>query len=173
MSAQDPGVSWDDLGRAAARREDAAAAAGALRRELLLLSLDGAPYALPVERVREIVRLRPITPMPRVPEAIRGVISLRGEIVQVIDLRRRLGLARDDGDAAERARRARIVVLHGEGGHLTGLLVDRVTEVLRVPEEALRPARGDSDTVESLCPRGDEFVSLFDVDRVLAVGEGA
>jgi purine-binding chemotaxis protein CheW len=156
------GSSWTDLARSAAHRE--VESSDEMRRELLVLWLDGDPYALPVERVREIVRMRAITSVPRVPAAVRGVISLRGEIVQVIDLRRRLGLRGEETGA----RRARIVVLNGDDGQLTGLLVDRVSEVLRVDEDSLRPpASRDADTVAALAAYGERFVSLFDVDRLL------
>lgn len=142
----------------------------ATERELLVLWLGDDPYALPVERVREIVRLRPITPVPRVPAAVRGVLSLRGEIVQVIDLRLRLGLA----PAPVEGQRRRIVVLHGDDGQMTGLLVDRVSEVLRLRDDELRvPTGRDAGTVVALAPQGDRFVSVFDVDRVLDLGVGA
>ena len=152
---------WESLARAAAHRE---AAVPEYLRQLLTFELDGAPYALPVERVREIVRVRPITPVPRVPADVRGVISLRGEIVQVVDLRRRLGL-----ELLAATRSSRIVVVHAGDDRVAGLLVDAVREVVSVPDEAVRPALGDSDAVEALCVRGEEFVSLVDLDRVLAV----
>lgn len=160
---------FESLARAAGA-SGAAAEESAPERELLVLWLGDDPYALPVERVREIVRLRPITPMPRVHPAVRGVLSLRGDIVQVIDLRRRLGLAEDAGESARR----RIVVLGGEDGQMTGLLVDRVSEVLRLREDAFRPPTGrESSTVSALAPHGERFVSVFDVDRVLDLGAGA
>ena len=171
MSASDAPVrqaahagGWEDLARAAAHPtahgEDAL-----LRRELLAFELAGDPYAVPVERVREIVRLRPITPMPRVPKAVRGVIALRGEVIEVIDLRRRLCMP-----AFEPTRRSRIIVLHGEDGRAAGLLVDGVDEVLRLPEDAIAPSsQADSEAVEALCARGEEFVSLIDVEKVLDV----
>jgi len=155
---------WDALARAARGRavEDEAG----LRREFVAFLLDGDAYALPIERVREIVRLRPITPMPRTPASVPGVISLRGEIVQVLNLRARLGLP-----VAEPTRSSRIVVVYGEDGAHSGLLVDAVREVLRLPEEAARPAAaGEREAVTSLLLRGQEFVSLLDVDRVLDVG---
>jgi purine-binding chemotaxis protein CheW len=155
---------WDVLARAAAAREQPAAARAL--RELLVFELDGAPYALPIERVREIVRLRPITPVPRVPPPVLGVISLRGEIVQVLDLRQALGAA-----CAAPTRRTRIVVVHGDAGEVAGLLVDTVSEVLRVPESELRPPPGDTAAfVSAICLRGDRFVSLLDPESVLHLG---
>jgi purine-binding chemotaxis protein CheW len=163
MSAPEAGSEWDALARTAA------APAGdeepELLRELLCFELDGAPYAVPVERVREIVRMRAITPVPRVPDSVCGVIALRGEIIEVVDLRRRLHLA-----CAETSRRTRIIVLHGEDGRMAGLLVDAVNEVLRLPEDAIQPAgAGDSESVAALCEREGRFVSLIDLERVMDV----
>ncbi len=160
VTAQDE--RWAELAKAAARRREGDAEGVDLLR-LLVFELAGTPYALPVERVREIVRVRPVTPMPRVPAEVLGIVSLRGEIVQVLDLRRRLGLGE-----AERTRASRIVVVHGGDGRAAGLLVDRVTEVMLVTEEALRPASGDAVAVESLCVQDERFVSCLDLDRVLA-----
>lgn len=160
---------FEELARSAALHAQAPLES-TVEHELLVLWLDDDPYALPVERVREIVRWRPITPVPRVPAAVRGVLSLRGEIVQVIDLRLRLGLA----PSLAEGRRRRIVVLHGDDGQMTGLLVDRVSEVLRLRDEELRAPTGrDTGTVVALAPQGDRFVSVFDVDRVLDLGVGA
>ncbi len=157
---------WDVLAREAAQRRDLGSEPVELL-QLLTFELEGAPYALPVECVREIVRIRPITPVPRMPEDVRGVISMRGEIVQVVDLRRRLGL-----EPVEPGRRSRVIVVHGGDGRVAGLLVDAVTEVMSVADDALRPASGEAGAVDELCVRGEEFVSLVDLDRVLAVDAG-
>jgi purine-binding chemotaxis protein CheW len=154
-------MGWESLARAADPQQIGEEVG--LSRELLTFTLGEDLYAVPVEWVREIVRLRAITPMPRVPPQIRGVISLRGEIVQVLDLRRRLGL-----QDREPTRVNRIVVLHGDHGAVTGLLVDSVREVLRVPEEAIQPPpMGESECVEALCRQDDGFISLVNPDRVL------
>lgn len=155
------GHSWEELARGAGREDDAAPS-GELC-QLLTFDVADAAYAVRVESVREIVRIRPITPIPRVSDDVRGVIALRGEIVQVVDLRRRLGLA-----PQEPTRRSRIVVVHLEDGRFAGVLVDGVREVLRVEADAIGPAAGgESVAVEALCARGDEFVSLIALDRVL------
>jgi purine-binding chemotaxis protein CheW len=153
---------WQDLARLAAERRGAEVETGAVR-QLLAFLLDGSPYAVPVERVREIVRYRAIRPVPRVPADVLGVISLRGEIVEVVDLRLRLRLR-----AAESARASRIIVAHVADGGVVGLLVDGVTEVIVVDEAALRDVTSaETGAVETLCVRGDRFISLIDLDRVL------
>lgn len=156
--------SWEDLARAATAG-DGAEESGEELRQLLAFEIAGAAYAVPVESVREIVRIRPITPVPRVSEDVRGVIALRGEILQVVDLRRRMDLP-----PVESSRRNRIVVVHLDDGRVAGLLVDAVHEVLRVAADAIGPpAGGESRAVEALCARGEEFVSLIALDRVLSV----
>lgn len=155
-----------DLARSAAHGRGRAEE-GALLRELLLLRAANDAYAVPVERVREIVRLRPITPIPRAPAALLGVVALRGDMIQVVDLRRRLGLA-----DAEPARSQRVVVLHGADGEAAGLRVDAASDVLRVPEADLEPApAGESGAVTALCAWQGRFVSILDVDRVLELGD--
>ena len=153
---------WDELARSATRVERDASQLDDIR-QLLTFEVAGTPYAVPVERVREIVRIRPITPVPHVPTEVRGVISLRGEIIEVVDMRRRFNL-----EPVEPARSTRIVVVHSENGKVAGMLVDAVNEVYRVREDAIRPGSGsESGAVESLCVRGEEFVSLLDLDRIL------
>ena len=157
---------WERLAREAMAPPEAELERGSLQ-QLLTFEVEGAPYAVPVERVREIVRMRPITPVPQVPDAVRGVISLRGEIVQVIDARRRLGSAPQEPTST-----SRIVMVDDAEGSLSGLLVDAVTGVLRVDESALRPTSSEAGAVASLCPHDGRFVSMLDLERVLNVDAG-
>jgi purine-binding chemotaxis protein CheW len=132
-------------------------------RQWVGVRLENELYALPIESLREVVRLRPITPMPRVPDHVLGIIALRGEMIQVIDLRRCLGLP-----AAQPRSGARIVVLRDRDDRAAALLVDAVTGVLRVPESDLRPPPGgESSKSVAVCRYRDVFVSLLDLDRVL------
>lgn len=162
MSAgADPGLrSWEQLARQAARSSDQPARPA---REFLCFELAGSPYALPVDALREISRLRPITPVPRTPEDVLGVVSLRGAILLVIDLRRRLSLP-----AGTPWRHARIAVLSDPQRGLTGLLVDRVRDVLRTEAELVRPAsQAESGAVLGLLPRDERFVSVLDPELLL------
>ena len=155
---------WDALARAASDRGDSPESLDEIH-QLLCFELAGAPYAVPVERVREIVRMRAVTPVPRTPEDVRGVISLRGEMIELIDLRRRLGLG-----SIESARRTRIIVTKTSDDEVVGLLVDAVREVIQVTAEAIQPARGsDAGAVNDLCTFRDEFVSMIELDRLLTL----
>jgi len=163
MSVDEP--QWEDLARHAVGSDEAVEE---YLGQFLCLAVDDTPYAVPVEAVREIVRMRPVTRIPRVPEAICGVIALRGEIIQVVDLRCRLGLA-----SAAPGRRSRIIVLQVDDNLTAGLLVDGVSDVLRAGEsDVIPPLGGESGTVEALIKRGDTFVSLLDLHAVLGVEDG-
>jgi len=157
---------WEALARGAASRAPEAAELD-LRRELLTFRLEQTHYAVPIERVREIVRVHEITPVPRVPKWVRGGVALRGEIVQVVDLRMRIGL-----QAVETERSSRIIVLHGDDESVSGMLVDAVHDVLRAREDSIRPVSGgEVNAVVELCERDGEFVSILDVDRLMGSNE--
>ena len=88
-----------------------------------------------VRLVQEIIRVSSITPVPRAPEFIRGVINLRGRIIPVVDLRRKLGL----GVVDAAGKRARIVVVRLRD-RLVGVLVDGASQVLKVPVSVIEAA---------------------------------
>jgi purine-binding chemotaxis protein CheW len=163
-TSSDEARQWDDLARAAADLGDSSESLDEIH-QLLSFEIAGAPYAVPVERVREIVRMRPVTPVPRTPEEVRGVISLRGEMIELIDLGRRLGLG-----SIESSRQTRIIVVKTADDEVVGLLVDAVKEVMRVSNDAIQPATGsDTGVVNDLCKFRDEFVSMIELDRVLTL----
>jgi purine-binding chemotaxis protein CheW len=166
LSQREP--TWLEVARGAARGRRVREAAPDGQR-LLVFALDGAPYALPVERVREIVGQRPITPLPRLPAEVLGVISLRGQVIQVIDPRPRLALP-----PANPRTRSRIVVAHDGEGRVAGILVDSVEEVVTVDEQGLRDApNGQAGAVEGLYRHRERFVSIVDLDRVMDVDADA
>jgi purine-binding chemotaxis protein CheW len=104
------------------------------RTEYLAFGLAGDAYAIRIELISEILRPPPITEMPRAPHAVRGVVSVRGRLVTVVDLRVRLRLrvAALDG-------RARML-LADHRGEAMGLLVDEVRQVYRLAEPEIEPA---------------------------------
>ena len=102
----------------------------------LVFRLGDEEYGLPIAAVDEIAALpASLRRLPKTPDFLEGVINLRGEVLPVIDQRRRFGLPEFTGNA----RRRRLIVLRG-ARHRAGMIVDAVTEVLSAPADAISPA---------------------------------
>jgi purine-binding chemotaxis protein CheW len=126
-------------------------------------------YGLDVRLVQEIIRLTEITPVPRAPEFVQGVINLRGRIIPVVDLKKKLKLG--EVDASVRA--ARIVVAKLRD-RLVGLLVDGASQVLKIPVSLIEPPPEEVVEVEVDYIRGvakleGRLVILMDLTRVLGL----
>ena len=128
-------------------------------------------YSVPVLKVREIMRLCPVTPVPRMPSYIKGVINLRGKIVPVVDLRERFSLG-----AAEDTERICIVVVQVEepdgASRLTGMIVDVVEEVSQFQSDDLEPPPDFGDAVDArfivgMAKTRGQVKTLLDIDRLL------
>jgi purine-binding chemotaxis protein CheW len=134
--------------------------------QVVVLRVQGGDYAVPIHRVQEIVRVPEITRVPHAQPGVEGVINLRGRVLPVVDLAARLALG-----TTERARSARVVVVDG-GTESIGLLVDGVSEVLRVAAVDVEPpsatTTGDGPTaVLGVAKLGDRLVLLLDLDAAL------
>ena len=134
--------------------------------ELLGFMLSDEHYALDILEIKEIVRLHTITPVPRSPPWLKGIMTLRGVIVPIFDLRSRLGLA-----ATEHGPETRIVVVY-RGEEFAGLIVDSITQVMRLPVEAIEPPPQTIALVEAEYLRGvarfrDQLVILLNLPRVV------
>ena len=134
--------------------------------QLVVFELANEVYGVDISRVQEIIRMATITKLPRAPEFVEGVINLRGKVIPVVDLKKRFGL-----EQGERSRASRIVVVD-VGEHTIGMVVDAVSEVLRVPAEVVEPPSPVVTTIESDYIRGiakleGRLVILLDLDKVL------
>ncbi len=105
------------------------------RTEYLAFTLANDTYAVRVAAVREILRPPPITEVPRAPSPIIGVVSVRGRLVTVMDLRRRFSLEEAPLDA-----KSRILLVDVGGEEQVGLLVDEVLSVFRLADSEIEPA---------------------------------
>lgn len=124
-------------------------------------------YALSLSNVMELIKPRAYTELPDVPDYVRGILSLRGEVVPVLDLRARLQLGRSTDGSYQR-----IVVCEGEEQSI-GLLVDRITQVVRMPKESIEQAPlvvNDEDNFVSGVGRYQgRMLILLNPDEVLKV----
>jgi purine-binding chemotaxis protein CheW len=136
------------------------------RREWLTFRLGGEEYAVEIEHVREILKAPVVTEVPRAPAHVLGVIMVRGEVIAVYDPRRRLGLP-----TSPATRQARVIVCDaGEGPR--GLLVDAVSQVVRLPVSAIeaRPSGiggPSSEYVASIGRDRDRLFILLDLAALL------
>ena len=122
-------------------------------------------YGVPITSLREIVRVPEITDAP---DYLEGVINLRGKIVSVIDLRKRLGEISTSG------RRNRILVVE-HGGKLCGLIVDSASEVIKIPASDVEPPpamghEGGLNCVTGLGKYKGRLIVVLDIDQVLDRG---
>jgi purine-binding chemotaxis protein CheW len=105
------------------------------RVEYLAFRLGGDTYAVPIGEVREILKMPPVTEVPRAPKDVVGVVSVRGLLVTVIDLRQRLRVS-----AGEITKRGRILLVTGAENEVIGLYVDEVLQVYRLAETEIESA---------------------------------
>lgn len=136
----------------------------------LTFTLGQEEYGLEILKVREIIGYMDITSVPQTPEYVKGVINLRGQVIPVINLRTKFGM-----DVTEVTDETCIIVVEiNQGGSkfCTGIVVDRVQEVLDIPAEKIDPAPDFGTSVDTKFILGigksDDSVNiLLDIDEVL------
>jgi purine-binding chemotaxis protein CheW len=139
--------------------------------QLVVFRLGGEEYGIEISQVREIIREREITPMPRQPSYVEGVLNVRGTIIPVVNLKKRFKLS---GDLTQHPHT--IIVESGDG--LVGLLVEAVSEVIRVPEDHIHPAPKvttglDSEYLRGICRVDERLLIYLDVKKVVTLSPTA
>jgi len=132
--------------------------------------LDNEEYCLGIGTIREIIRLMPVSKIPRMPDFIEGIINLRGNVIPIIDLRRRLALAERDYDD-----RTPIIIVElqtPEGLVRIGVIVDGVSEVIQVSGDEVEatPSFGveiDADFILGLAKVENGIRTILDIEQVL------
>lgn len=134
--------------------------------------LAGETYGINVMQVQEVLRYSEIAPVPGAPHYVLGIINLRGNVVTVIDTRHRFGL-----DPGEMSDNTRIVIIETEG-HVVGILVDSVAEVvyLRQSEIETAPNVGNDESakfIQGVCHKNGELLILIELNKLLNDSEWA
>ena len=159
---------------AARQTHDPMEAMRALAGKYLTFKLGEEVYGIEILKVQEIIGLMRVTPVPRTPHFIRGVINLRGKIIPVVELRLNFGL-----ESIADTEKTCIIVIQVETARAKvtmGILVDEVSEVLDVAGDAIEPAPSfgsavDTRFIKGMGKIGQKVVVLLDIDRVLAADE--
>lgn len=142
----------------------------------LTFTLAGEEYGIGILKVKEIIGMLPVTPVPQTPHFVKGVVNLRGKVIPVIDLRMRFGMETD-----EYTERTCVIVVETEseaGRILMGIVVDAVSEVLNIRGEDIEdsPTFGtklDTDYILGMAKAGGGVKILLNIDQVLSAGEFA
>jgi purine-binding chemotaxis protein CheW len=137
--------------------------------QVVIFALGEIEFAINIGEVRAIDRLSPVTRLPHVPDYIKGVINLRGQLVPIVDLRARLGLHKK---AATKT--ARIIVAE-IGDRSMGMIVDRVCEVTRIPTGQIDVSENvlvglAAEYVAGLANLDGRVVILLAVQKILSAG---
>lgn len=135
--------------------------------QLVGFQLDDEEYGIDILKVQEINRITEITKIPQSPDFVEGVINLRGNVIPIIDLRKRFNMPEKAYD-----KQTRIVV--GEIGDRTvGFIVDAVSEVIRLPEDTIEPppnitSDDRTDYILGVGKLEDRLLMLLDIDKILS-----
>jgi purine-binding chemotaxis protein CheW len=143
-------------------------------RQYLSFRLGEEVFAIPIERVREVLDLTTITRVPQTPEFMRGVINLRGGVVPVVDVKRKFGMGR-----TERAISACIIIVEVEiEGEPTvlGALADSVKAVVDLRDSDIEPpprigTQIRTEFLSGMGKHGADFILILDIDRIFTIEE--
>lgn len=132
--------------------------------QLVIFELADQLYALPIQEIQEIIRMTDITKVPNTKHFVEGIINLRGSIVPVINLNRRLGLPEKEYDESTR------IIVTEYNGQKVGMIVDNVQEVGRYTEDEVEPpaVAGDNvDYLKGVVKKGEELWLLLNLGKVI------
>ena len=138
--------------------------------QVVVFSISKEFYGVPIAAVQEIVRVPEVTSVPDAPDFFEGVINLRGKIVPIVDLRKRLRLA-----SSGRTKSSRVLVAEN-GGRVIGLLVDAVSEVRRLPADAVEPppeiiSAVGIEYITGVAKAGERLIIFLDIKKILSFEE--
>ncbi|MCK4798881.1 MAG: chemotaxis protein CheW [Spirochaetes bacterium] len=134
--------------------------------QLILFNLGKSFYGIPIENVSEINKMEEITILPKAPKFIEGVINLRGNVVPVIDLRKRFGM-----EQVERTKMTKIIVIL-LGKRLFGVIVDSVQEVLTLPKDRIElslPTTSGlkAEFINAIGKYDDKLIIILEISHIL------
>jgi purine-binding chemotaxis protein CheW len=135
--------------------------------QLVTFKLGNEEFGVDMLRVQEINRMMSITRVPNAPALIEGVVNLRGKIIPIVDLRKRLGFRH-----REAGKTTRVIVVELDDSVL-GFIVDSVSEVLRIPEGIIEPppsivAGMESGYIEGVGKVDNRLLILLELEKVLS-----
>jgi len=151
-------------------KQDGAGLAASGELQLVSFNIGTEEFGVDILKVQEINRMVEITRVPQAPHFVEGVINLRGKVIPIVDLRKRFGL-----ELKEHDKNTRIVVVD-IGGNIMGMIVDSVSEVLRLPASTIEPPPEivtgiNSEYIKGVAKLEDRLLIFLDLSRVIDAEE--
>ncbi|RKY52462.1 MAG: chemotaxis protein CheW, partial [Candidatus Neomarinimicrobiota bacterium] len=133
--------------------------------KFLIFKIENEEYGIDINRIREIIGIQKITPLPNASGSLKGVINLRGTIVPVIDVRQEFNMKQKEYDYETS------IIVTQINEKLVGLIVDSVSEVLDIPPEAIEKLpeieqRKENSFITGIAKAGDNIKILIDVEKL-------
>jgi purine-binding chemotaxis protein CheW len=147
-------------------KQEAAGIGIGIEKQLILFTLGKGSYGIPIENVYEIKKMEDITVVPKAPKFIEGVINLRGNVIPVIDLRKRFGMEKVDV-----SKKTKIIIVE-VGKRQFGLIVDAVAEVITLANDQIEPSLPTvsglkSEFINGIGKMNEKLIIILEISRIL------
>jgi purine-binding chemotaxis protein CheW len=143
---------------------------GEMLEQIISFNVGKEEYGVEIQTVKEVIRLREITRLPKAPTFVKGVINLRGDVIPIIDLREKFSLEEEDY-----TEKTRVIVVEVEGKSI-GMVVDSVSHVARLAEDQIEPPPSlvgglSGEYIRGVGKLGERLIVLLNIDRILSTEE--
>ena len=138
--------------------------------QMISFSIGEEHYGVDIQEVKEVIRIREITQLPKAPTFVKGVINLRGDVIPIIDLREKFGLEQLDYTEV-----TRVIVVEVDGKSI-GMVVDRVSNVIKIPQDEIEPPPPlvgglSGEYLRGIGKLGEKLIVLISIDKILTTDE--
>ena len=138
--------------------------------EMISFSIDEEDYAVNIQTVKEVIRIKEISRLPKTPSFVKGVINLRGDVIPIIDLRDKFGL-----EQREYTKMTRVIVAELDGRPV-GMAVDSASQVIRISSSDIEPPPPlvgglSGEYLRGIGKLGEKLIILLNIDRILTAEE--
>ncbi|MCD6363588.1 MAG: purine-binding chemotaxis protein CheW [Synergistetes bacterium] len=139
--------------------------------QLVVFKLGKEEYGVDIAKVQEIVRIQEITHIPQAPPFVEGIVNLRGQIIPIIDLKKRFNL-----ECKEETEKEKRVIVVNISGQIIGIVVDNVSEIIRISKEKVEPpppivAGIESEYIDGVGKLDKRLIILLNIEKILTEKE--
>lgn len=131
-------------------------------KQYIVVMIGSEQYGIDISYIDNIVRMQKITRVPKIQSYFKGIINLRGEIVSVMSIRKKMGLEDDVFTNA-----SRIIILKLEEKGTIGVIVDEVKEVVNLSDDDIEKASNKGRFINGIGKHGDDLISLFEINAIV------